>query len=98
MLFGDNPDKVSKTVDSIATGNLESAIDIKLTKRVKNTTKTSSSKSKKVAKAKKGRKSSGKSRKKKGSFDYTSNLFAKNTNPKTISKNLRKILEEAQKA
>jgi hypothetical protein len=68
-LFGDKPDKVSESVDSILTDNLQKAIDLKLTNaekanapKAEKTPKISKPKKAKIAKAKssKGGKRSGK--------------------------------------
>jgi hypothetical protein len=106
-LFGDNPEKLSESVDSILSGNLERAIELKLKTQEKTVQKKSG---KKVAKAKKPKKAKvakkGKGGKKggkgtkKGKFDYTKNLFASSgtVNSGSNTKALRAILEKAQKA
>ena len=106
-LFGDNPEKLSESVDSILSGNVERAIELKLKTQEKTVEKKSG---KKVAKAKKAKstkkktakkgKGGKKGGKKKSNFDYTKNLFASggSATSGSVSKSLRSILANAQKS
>jgi hypothetical protein len=97
-LFGNEPDSVSKTVQSLIDGDLKKALDLKLrnieeksTTTTKTSTPKTASKSKKKTSAKK--KSSGR-KSKKGKFD-TTKMFAFGSNPTSINKSLRQLLENA---